>query len=116
MSSEQRQRDLPKAIIKWYDIDREDKVACVVFENGNSNLIAEAMAEDGISVTCIPLSRFTRRGNRERGCEGDVDKGAYDMVVAVDVIEYALDAPGFLSHVKMLLKPEGTFLLGITTA
>lgn len=111
MSPEQRRRDLPKAIIKWYDIDREDKVACVVFENGNSSLIAEAMAEDGISVTCIPLSRFTRRGNRERGCEGDVDKGAYDMVVAVDVIEYALDAPGFLSHVKMLLKPEGTFLL-----
>ena len=85
MTSKQRLRELPKAIIKWYAIEKESRVACIVSEDGNSSLIAEALEEDGQQAERLSLD--------ELESVAPVQRGVYDLVIAVDVLEYAKDAP-----------------------
>lgn len=122
MTPEQRQRELPKAIIKWYEIEKTDRIACIVFEEGNSALIAEALKEDGRDVDCLELPVLEHDTADEKK-EGHVSEenamyeeraygqGGYDVIVAVDILEYAKDAAALLKCVKSLLKPGGKLLL-----
>ena len=66
MTAEQRRRELPKAIIKWYKIEQESSVACIVAEEGNSSLIAEALEEDGRQVSRL-TSAALESGQAEEG-------------------------------------------------
>ena len=50
MTSEQRLRELPKAIIKWYKIKKGSRAACIVSQQGNSRWIAEALEEQEIET------------------------------------------------------------------
>ena len=133
MTAEQRRRELPKAIIKWYTIEKESRTACIVSEHGNSARVAEALKESGHDAACIPLETLEDRqgaeegggfGNRAAGAapaEADrggaydndmYDNGMYDIIVAVDVLEYADDVPFVLSRIGGLLKPEGKLQIG----
>ena len=103
MTAEQRQRELPKAIIKWYEIKKESRVACVVYEEGNSARIAEALEEMGLQVERLALDALETNA----GYQGE----GYDIMVAVDILEYAKDAAALLTHIKSLLKSDGRFLL-----
>ena len=66
MTAEQRQRELPKAIIKWYKIEQDSIVACIVAEEGNSSLIAEALEEDGRQVSRLAFATL-ESGQAEDG-------------------------------------------------
>ncbi len=144
MTAEQRRRELPGAIVKWYEIGRESKAACVVNGQGNSALIAEALEEKGLCVSRLPLAALDgmdggngdgvhgkegqaaaytdgRRGTgQERvsaeganGNEGQVEENseAYDVIAAVDVIEYAKNPAKVLKNIRKRLKPGGKLLL-----
>lgn len=100
VTSEQRLRELPKAVIKWYGFGKGSRIACLVHDRGNSGLIAEALEEEG-GTERVFLDRL------DNGYEG----GRYDFVVAVDVLEYAKDPAELLIRAKRLLKPEGTLLV-----
>jgi len=103
MTSKQRLRELPKAIVKWYEIDKESRIACVVNEEGNSARIAEALEEMGLQADRLLLDVL------EAGAatEGKV----FDMVVAVDVLEYAKNPGALLKGLRSLLRADGRLLL-----
>ena len=97
MVSEQQRRELPKALIRWYKIDKESKILCIVSEYGNSNLIAEALEERGLHV--------------KRMSTIEEDTARYDFAVVVDVLEYVQNVEQMLRDIKSLLKPDGKLLL-----
>lgn len=108
MTSEQRLRELPTAIIRWYKIEKMSQVACIVHEEGNSALIAGALKEGGVNVACLKLDALKETTAHS---EELYVKGSYDIIIAVDVLEYASDAEAMLKCVKNLLKPDGKLLL-----
>lgn len=109
MTSEQRLRELPKAIIKWYEIEKISRVACIVHEEGNSVLIAEALKESGMNnMACLKLDALKENTAH---LEELYEKGSYDIIIAVDVLEYASDTEAMLKCVKTLLKSDGRLLL-----
>lgn len=99
MTIEQRRRERPKGIIRWYEIAKESRVACVVWEEGNSVLIAEALEEMGLQADRLSLDTL------EEGRE------SYDMVVAIDILEYAKEPAAMLRDIRSLLSPGGRLLL-----
>ncbi len=107
MTPEQRLRELPKAIIKWYEIKKTSRVACVISEDGNSRLIAEALEEKGLAVNCLALCELESGPVEIRQFDDD----NYDIIVAVDIIEYASDVVTLLKNIKSLLAPKGKLLL-----
>ncbi len=117
MTAEQRRRKLPGAIIKWYDIKRESKVACVVCEQGNSRLTAEAL-EEGLCVEWLKLETLDMPAMPKRldgeatgtASRKEINDG-YDIIIAVDIIEYAHNPAAVLKSIHNLLKPDGRFLL-----
>lgn len=108
MTPEQRARELPKAIIKWYEIEKTDKIACIVNEEGNSTLIAEALEEAGHRIQRLTLDVMEAEEAYGEILDG---QGSYDIIVAVDILEYAKDAVAMLKGAKSLLKPDGKLLL-----
>ncbi len=125
MTAEQRLRELPKAIIKWYEIDKESRIACVVGEEGNSVRIAEALEEVGLQAARLPLDVLetglvtegkafddtAQSGESKEAAEGLYEDGSYDIVVVVDVLEYAKNPGALLMGIRSLLKPDGRLLL-----
>lgn len=103
MTSEQRRRELPKAIIKWYEIKKESRVACVACGEGNSVRIAEALEEMGLQVERLMLDTL----------ENWTACANYDYVIAVDVLEYAKAVDALLKRIHSLLKPDGRLLLAM---
>ena len=109
MTSEQRLKELPKAIIQWYEIAKDSKAACLVTEPGNSRRIAEALEEKGVDVTCILLRDLE---NKQKIYDEFIDNNAiYDIMIAIDVLEYAADLEQSLTYIRNLLKPDGKLIL-----
>ena len=163
MTPEQRLRELPKGIMKWYKVEKDSKIGCIVAEYGNSRLIAEALEEDKLCVSQIPLEKLDKfcvnqiplekldkfcvnqvplekldkfcvnqislekRDNIKEcamdtsehceKCQGNLDsanideKESYDIIIAVDIIEYAFDVVHVLRFIRSLLKPDGKLLV-----
>lgn len=101
MTAEQRQRELPKAIIKWYEIEKESRVACVVCSEGNSVRIVEALEEMELQVESLMLDAL----ENWTGC------AYYDYVIVVDALEYAKDPNALFKRIHSLLKSDGRLLL-----
>jgi len=135
MTAEERRRKLPGAIVKWYGIGQGSKTACIVGGHGNSGLIAEALEEEGLCVERLRLEELdsggagTVLGNNKAQdgtaedpadipdkigdsvlCTGEAS-GAYDIIIAADVIEYARDPACVLRRIHGLLSPDGKLLL-----
>ena len=141
MMAEERRKKLPGAIVKWYGIAQGSKTACVVCKHGNSSLTAEALEEEGLCVERLRLEMLDEKISGEaldkrepNGCpkhaaenvagssglcvnsgnpvsEPRADSTLYDIIVAVDIIEYAHNPAAVLKHIHNLLKPDGRFLL-----
>lgn len=113
MVLEQRLKELPKAIIKWYGIEKGSKAACITVTHGNSRVIAEALEEKGVCTTSISLEAIACGQEEEKDiCPCAIcNECTYDMVVVVDVLEYASNVPWLLSCIKKMLKPDGKLLL-----
>lgn len=111
MTPEQRLRELPKAIIKWYEIEKESRIACLVHEEGNSVRIAEALEEMGLRTERLafnwPETEVVKEGKEqdntarvEKSREdawSRYEKERFDIIVAVDILEYA-GTPGTLLY------------------
>lgn len=124
MTSEQRMRELPKAIIQWYEIKKDSRTACIVSKNGNSMLIAEALEEKGLCVDKISLEKLDNTQGckgKKRNCDkeqvikmGNIvnqyGKERYDSIIVADIIEYACDTAGVLECVRSLLRPDGKLI------
>jgi len=106
MTAEERRRELPGAIVKWYRIEQTSKVACVVTNQGNSGLVADALEGEGLHVDRLMLSEMDCEERHE-----NAEAGIYDIVVAADVVERARDAGGVLGSIRRLLAPGGKLLL-----
>lgn len=140
MTPEQRQRELPKAIIKWYEIEKTDRIACIVCGEGNSPLIAEALEEAGYQIRRLALDImeaeavdglnmvYQKSDSQSQDNTGEISEGhasgenavcaktpyaqgGYDIMIVVDILEYAKDAIALLKYAKSLLKPDGKLLL-----
>ena len=118
MTAEQRRRKLSGAILKWYDIGQESKKACVVCEQGNSRLTAEALEEEGLCVEWLELEMLDMTAMPKLLDEEDTGTASrkgisdgYDIIIAVDIIEYAHNPVTVLKSIHNLLKPDGRFLL-----
>lgn len=109
MTSEQRLKALPGAIITWYGIRKGSRIACMVHLRGNSRLIAEALEVKWGCVQRIPIAQLC--GGQEGQEVACLEKEVYDVVVAADVIEYTQNVPKLLRLAKSLLKPDGMLLL-----
>ncbi len=125
MTPEQRLRELPKAIIKWYEIEKESRIACLVHEEGNSVRIAEALEEMGLRTERLafnwPETEVVKEGKEqdntarvEKSREdawSRYEKERFDIIVAVDILEYAGTPGTLLERIRSLLKPDGRLLL-----
>lgn len=134
MTAEERRRKLPGAIVKWYGISQESRVACVVCGHGNSRLAAEALEEDGLCVEHLSLEDLdsgevdavlkngTQDWEEENATEipektGNQVEGigtareTYDIIIAVDIIEHAQNPATVLYRIHGLLSSRGKFLL-----
>lgn len=116
MTSEQRLQELPKAVIKWYEIGKESKTACIVSNYGNSRLIAEALEEKELCVRRIPLEQLeslqiNHAEDNEKTAASICENEHYDIIIAVDMIEYASDAAGVLACIRSLLRPDGKLIM-----
>ncbi len=106
MTAEERRRELPGAIIRWYRIEKGSRVACVVAGRGCSGLVADALEGEGVPVDRLPLDVL-----EQPGAGGGGGAGRYDVVVAADVLERARDAGGALRGIRGRLAPGGRLLL-----
>ncbi len=117
MVEEQYLKQLPKAIVQWYEVKKGSRAACLTAGCGNSVLIAEALEERGIYVDRIPLDKIEclreYKGERKHDYIDDreSEKKIYDYVLAIDVIEYTQDAGEVLRYIRGLLKSDGKLLL-----
>ncbi|MCI9489908.1 MAG: class I SAM-dependent methyltransferase [Dorea sp.] len=105
MTSEKRLREMPGAMVKWYDFEKGSRIAVVVHECGNSLLIAKALEEEREGVERILLDRVEGAKCHEE------DKEIYDVIIAADVLEYTQNIPGLLKRLRAMLKPDGKLLL-----
>lgn len=104
MTAEERRRKLPGAIVKWYEIRQESRVACIVCRHGNSGLTAEALEEEGLRVERLRLEDLD---DGETGAVG----GTYDIIIAVDVIEYARNPAVVMGRIHDMLGSWGKLLI-----
>lgn len=114
MTPQQRIKELPKAIIKWYAIEKERKIACIVYREGNSGIIAEALEEARHQVCRLTFEELMAgAADREAGMPdgGSCGREFYDFIIAVDVLEYAETPVALLCRIRSLLKPDGKLLL-----
>ncbi len=51
MTQEERRKELPGAILRWYGMETGSRVACIVTEKGCSIQVAESLEERGLFVT-----------------------------------------------------------------
>jgi len=102
MTSDERKKELPKALVRWYDMPEKSRVLCIVHKQGISMLISESFKEKGLDVTEVPLLEL----------EGAVvSEGVYDYAVAADIVEYAVNAVDVLCFIRKMLHPRGKLLL-----
>jgi len=115
MTPEQRLRELPKAIIQWYEIEEKSQTACIVSKYGNSVLIAEALEEKGLHVSRIPMEQLDSIQVSDEEIHKKIDsiceKASYDIIIAVDIMEYACDVAGVLKGIRSLLRPDGKLVM-----
>ncbi len=124
MTAEQRKKELPGAILRWYGIEKGSRVACIVTEKGCSTQTAESLEEMGLWVTRIPLGQIERGYETEGGQRTDQEHtntlsasaasgvpGSYDIITAIDIISYAHNPAAMLRQARGLLRPNGRLLL-----
>lgn len=93
MTAEQRKKELPGAILRWYGIEKGSRIACIVTEKGCSTQTAESLEEMGLWVTRIPLGQI-EQGYETEGGQGTAQEHADTCSApADDSVSDAMDTP-----------------------
>lgn len=100
MNTDEIVRDLPKALINWYDFQTDSKVLFVSGGKSECEVLFEAIKEKGIDIA---------RADAENLHE---ISGKFDYIVAAGIIERSEKPEKLLVRLNDLLKSTGKLLIG----
>lgn len=100
MVSDEIIKDLPKALISWYDFQKDSKVLFISGGKPECEVLFDAMKENGIETV------------KEDMGELPAINGKFDYIVAAGIIERSENPEEMLSSLRFLLKPFGKLLIG----
>lgn len=100
MNTDEIVRDLPKALINWYDFQKDSKVLFVSGGKSECEVLFEAIKEKGIDIA---------RAEEENLY---AISGKFDYIVAAGIIERSEKPEKMLVRLNDLLKSTGKLLIG----
>lgn len=101
-------RNLPKALISWYEFEPEDKVLFVSGGNEACEALYEALEEKGIKAIRVAADSL----NQPETDSHSVLDVKFDYIIAAGILERSGSPEELLSKLKALLKPSGRLLVG----
>lgn len=108
MDGEEIIRNLPKALISWYEFEPEDAALFVSGGDGACEVLYEMLEEKGVQVTRAPADSLLGAMEDNRG----LPNGTFDFIIAAGILERSENPEKLLSGLKALLKPSGKLFLG----
>lgn len=103
MNSDEIIRDLPNALINWYNFKINSKVLFVSGGKPECEVLFDALREKGIEAVKANIDNL----NEVRG-----DGGEFDYIVAAGIIERSDEPNELITNLRCLLKTSGTLLIG----
>jgi len=100
MNKEEIIRNLPKALINWYEFEQGDKVLFISGGDEECEVIYEALEEKGIKAIRAAMDSY-----------GALD-AKFDYIIGSGFLERSENPKELLSKLKVLLKPTGRLLVG----
>lgn len=95
-------RNLPKALINWYDFEEGARVLFISGGDPECEILYEALAEKNVKVDKADVEML------EKG----LVNAKYRYIVAAGILERAGDSVSLLKRIRALLEPSGKLLLG----
>lgn len=108
MHEEEIIRNLPKALINWYEFEPGEEVLFVSGGEEDCEVLYEALEENGVEV-CQRTAESLMRTETESCGLSDTK---FDSVVAAGILERSKSPVELLTKLKALLKPSGRLFLG----
>lgn len=108
MNSSEIIRNLPKALINWYEFEPEEEVLFVSGGDEACEVLYEALEENGVKAVRAAADSL---GRSERG-SFDLQDAKFDHIIAAGIVERSKSPAELLAALKALLKPSGKLLLG----
>ena len=100
MASDEIIKDLPKALINWYDFQTDSKVLFISGGRPECEVLFDMMKEKGTETV------------RADAAELDTVSSRFDYIVAAGIIERSKRPEELLMRLKGLLKGSGKLLIG----
>ena len=100
MASDEIIKDLPKALINWYDFQTGSKVLFISGGRPECEVLFDAMEENRIDTVRADMGKL------------HTISGKFDYIVAAGIIERSENPEEMLAALKPLLKPLGKLLIG----
>lgn len=100
MDAEEIIRDLPQALIGWYDIESDKKVLFISGGRPEYEIIYERLLEENIRVVKAVESEL------------HILQETYDFIIGVGIIERSAQPETLIDTLKALLNCSGILLLG----
>lgn len=131
MNSDEIIRDLPKALINWYNFEKDSKVLFVSGGKPECEALFDALTDNGIKAVKADMQKLCevncaigRNSDSVGENDGTVGKnvesadstgaceGEFDYIVAAGIIERSDEPEELLTRICGLLKTSGKLLLG----
>lgn len=93
-------RDLPKALINWYDFQIDSKVLFISGGKSECDVFFDAIEEKGIETARVDVKKLHTIDEK------------FDYIVAAGIIERSESPEAMLAGLKELLKSSGKLLIG----
>ena len=100
MVSDEIVKDLPKALISWYDFQTDSKVLFISGGKPECEVLFDAMKENGIDTVRVDMGEL------------HTISGKFDYIVAAGIIERSENPEEMLAALRLLLKSLGKLLIG----
>lgn len=100
MTSDEIIKDLPKALINWYDFRTDSKILFVSGGKPECEVFFDALKEKGIKAVRISVTDLSMLND------------TFDYIVAAGIIEKSEFPQKMLAELKRLLKASGKLLIG----
>lgn len=100
MNTDEIIKDLPKALINWYDFPRDSKVLFISGGKAECEVLFDAVEEKGIETVRADAKKLYAINDK------------FDYIVAAGIIERSESPKGMLANLKELLKNSGKLLIG----
>jgi cytidyltransferase-like protein len=101
-SAQNLERELPKALIGWYEFNRGKRALFISGGLPEGEVLFEMLQDAGLEVDRIKLQILMETKDK-----------TYDYIIGFGALEKSGDPAAFLSVLKCLLAPSGRILLGL---